>query len=272
MKIHYCSDLHLEFGYQALPGGQVLILAGDIAEQRSITRHHHATKILQDTPIEDFRCSEFFRHECAKYDKVFYVMGNHEHYHGRFDRTRDLLAADMPANVTILERDVVEYCGVMFLGGTLWTNLNNHDDLTRFHLKSAMNDYRLVTNRYNQTTYHKLTPEYTAGVHRETVEYFKFILSENRDRKFVVITHHAPTFASISAKYVHDRLMNGGYASDLSELILDNDNIHYWIHGHIHDPVDYMVGSTRVISNPRGYKGWDGDTGFNPDAHFDINA
>jgi hypothetical protein len=51
--------------------------------------------------------------------------------------------------------------------------------------------------------------------------------------------------------------MNGGYASDLSELILDNPQIVLWTHGHMHDPSDYMVGSTRVVCNPRGYAGHD---------------
>lgn len=27
-----------------------------------------------------------------------------------------------------------------------------------------------------------------------------------------------------------------------------------WVHGHTHMSVDYMVGSCRVVSNPRGYR------------------
>lgn len=27
-----------------------------------------------------------------------------------------------------------------------------------------------------------------------------------------------------------------------------------WIHGHIHESVDYEVNGTRLVSNPRGYK------------------
>ena len=47
--------------------------------------------------------------------------------------------------------------------------------------------------------------------------------------------------------------MNGGYCSDLSETILDNENIKYWVHGHVHDDFDYTIGETRVACNPRGY-------------------
>ena len=47
--------------------------------------------------------------------------------------------------------------------------------------------------------------------------------------------------------------MNGGYHSDLSEFILDNPQIKLWTHGHTHEDFDYMIGSTRVVCNPRGY-------------------
>jgi hypothetical protein len=48
-------------------------------------------------------------------------------------------------------------------------------------------------------------------------------------------------------------MVNGAYSSDLSEFILDRPQIKVWTHGHTHDKYDYMVGSTRVICNPRGY-------------------
>lgn len=47
--------------------------------------------------------------------------------------------------------------------------------------------------------------------------------------------------------------MNGGYASDLSEFILDNPKIKLWTHGHMHQNHDYLIGTTRVVCNPKGY-------------------
>ena len=52
-------------------------------------------------------------------------------------------------------------------------------------------------------------------------------------------------------------MMKGGYSSDLSEIILDHPEIKLWTHGHTHDPFDYMIGTTRIVCNPRGYAGWD---------------
>jgi len=271
MKISLVSDLHLEFGYQELPGGDVLILAGDIAEVRSISKHHHSTKLMQDTPDTFYRCSEFFKWECAKYKKVFYVMGNHEHYHGRFDKTYDELKRILPKNVTLLENECFEYEGVLFLGATLWTDLNKGDPITIYTIKDFMNDYKCVQNFYPaKGLYHKLTPEHTVEVHRKTKQYFKLVLEEKRDMPVVVITHMAPSFMSVNEKFAHEKVTNGGYASDLSEFILDHDNIKVWVHGHMHDPVDYMIGDTRVVANPRGYTPWEDNNGFRPDFTFEV--
>lgn len=76
---------------------------------------------------------------------------------------------------------------------------------------------------------------------------------EKPSEKFVVVGHHAPTKLSIKPRYASDHLMNGAYSSDLSEFILDHPQIRLWTHGHTHDDFDYMVGTTRVVCNPRGY-------------------
>lgn len=271
MKISFVSDIHLECEYQTLPGGEVLILAGDICEAKHLLKDFHSTRPDSYTPGE-FPYYDFFYTECAKYDRVFYVMGNHEHYRGRFDQTYDILKGVLPSNVTLLENEAVEYCGMLFLGATMWTNCNQGDSLTLLHLKHMMNDYRVIQNHYvDKNVYHKLTPEHTFKTHVETMQYFRRVLSMNRDKPVFVITHHAPSYKSISPQFVDDTLMNGGYASDISEDILDHENIKYWVHGHIHDPVDYEIGQCRVISNPKGYAGWDSNFGgFKPDLSIDV--
>jgi hypothetical protein len=49
--------------------------------------------------------------------------------------------------------------------------------------------------------------------------------------------------------------MNGAYYSELSDFIESHPQILLWTHGHMHDPSDYVIGSTRVVCNPRGYYG-----------------
>jgi Icc-related predicted phosphoesterase len=270
MIISLVSDLHLDYsGYQELPGGDVLLLAGDICEAKELGKEFHSTKLLDRKPGA-FPCYDFFHYECAKYKKVFYVMGNHEHYRGRFDLTKDFIKSMMPDNVTVLDNEVVEYEGVMFMGGTLWTNFNNGDSLTLYHIKHMLNDYKVIQfHDPVKNVYHKLPPEHIFKTHVKTMQYFREMLSVHRDKPFVVITHHAPSFMSVNDKYKDDRTMNGGYASDLSEDILDNENIKVWVHGHMHDPVDYKIGETRVLSNPRGYVPYEGDQ-FIPGFYFEV--
>ena len=52
-------------------------------------------------------------------------------------------------------------------------------------------------------------------------------------------------------------LVNGAYSSDLSEFILNHPQIKVWTHGHTHHTFDYMIGSTRIVCNPRGYVGYE---------------
>ena len=87
----------------------------------------------------------------------------------------------------------------------------------------------------------------------------------------VVVTHHSPSKQSTHPRYARDVIMNGAYSSDLSEFILDHENILFWTHGHMHDPSDYMIGQCRVICNPRGYYGYESQVQkFDPTVGFDI--
>jgi hypothetical protein len=36
---------------------------------------------------------------------------------------------------------------------------------------------------------------------------------------------------------------------------MDSPEIVLWTHGHTHEDFDYMIGTTRVVCNPRGYVG-----------------
>jgi hypothetical protein len=38
---------------------------------------------------------------------------------------------------------------------------------------------------------------------------------------------------------------------------MDHPQIKLWTHGHTHEDFDYMVGSTRIVCNPRGYDAYE---------------
>jgi predicted phosphodiesterase len=270
MKITIISDLHIDLsGHLHLPGGEVLIVAGDACETRDLVKEYHSTKVLPYTGGQ-FPCYDFFEFECAKYDKVFYIMGNHEHYRGKFWKTSAELKRILPKNVTLLDNDCEEYNGVLFVGSTLWTDMNRSDPVTLSMIKDYMNDYKVITFQYPQyNAYHKMRPEDTVRMHHESKYYIEKTIKEHTNKPVVVITHMGPTYMSINEKYKGE-ISNGAYVSDLSNLILDNPNIKYWVHGHVHDPCDYMVGDTRVLCNPRGYLPWEAGNGFDPTFTFEI--
>ena len=263
LKFTLVSDLHLDIGKETpvLPGGRLLVMAGDTCEYREMRKYDEDKYgILNDPNIKmsnKGRINRFFVEQCAeKYDDVIIIAGNHEHYRGTFDKTIPHMKAELPDNFRVLEKDCFEIDDVLFIGATLWTDMNRGDPLTVQTLKYGMNDYDCVRKLHAGNQYVRLDPRDTINEHIRTLQYFKVILDNphNLDKKIVMVTHMAPTHLSIAPQYANDKHMNGGYYSDLSEFILDNPRIKVWCHGHTHTKFDYMVGDyTRVVCNPRGY-------------------
>ena len=269
MKIALASDLHLEFQDIILKNTEnadVLILSGDIlvAEDMHnhpevhpndpVVLHNLGRRQLSAQRFRDFmkRCSFQFPH-------VVVIAGNHEFYHGNWKASIQYLRDEYSKfpNIYFLEQELKVIDDVTFIGATLWTDCNKGDPLTLHALGDMMNDFRIIRN--DELGFTKLRPVHTAQRHKQTISYFKSVLTDRKDNKVVVVGHHAPSTLSIHDRYKHPvhSLMNGGYHSDLSDFILDHPQIKLWTHGHMHDPRDYMIGDTRVVCNPRGYAGHD---------------
>lgn len=269
MKIALASDLHLEFediDLKNTEGAEVLILSGDIMIAEDLHNHPSLT-VNEYEPYTELgvrqkvaqRFRSFLHRVSKEFPHVVYVAGNHEFYHGRWSASLDHLreACAVYPNIYFLEREVKVINEVSFVGATLWTDCNKSDPLTLHGLTDMMNDYRIIRN--DERGYTKLRPAHSMYRHQQTLSYLKAILPDMKDRKVVFVGHHAPSAMSIHDRYKHNvhYIMNGGYHSELSEFILDHPQIKLWTHGHMHDPVDYMVGTTRVVCNPRGYGGHD---------------
>ena len=275
MKIQLVSDLHLEFedvNIKNETGADVLILSGDILVADDL-RNQPVNLAWGDFPDEGYgrvkramRYRDFFQRVSFQFPHVIYVMGNHEHYHGKFDKSADIIRETIGYlnihNIHLLDRDTKEIDGVHFVGGTMWTDCNKGDPTTLYHLEHSMTDFRVI--RIANENFRKFLPMRTVMEFTKTRDYFKAAI-ENlpKDAKIVVCSHHAPSALSIHEYYKHDTLMNGGYSSDLSEFILDRPQIKLWTHGHMHNNFDYMIGDTRVVCNPKGYPGENG--------YFDYN-
>jgi len=255
-NITIANDLHLEFGAIEIKNtskSDVLILSGDIIVADNIS----LTNTVEDSHryIHTKRYREFFEQVSSEFEHVIYVAGNHEFYNGKWEKSiadiREFLV-NFP-NIHFLEREMNELDGIIYMGGTLWTDMNKCDPLTLHATQDIMSDYAIIRN--DEFGYRKLRPSDTVIRHRKTLEYFKFIAQEHKNKKIVMVVHHAPHQKSINEKFIDEYLINGAYASDLSDFILDHPQIKLITHGHVHNSSDYMIGDTRVICNPRGYVG-----------------
>jgi len=276
MKIQLVSDLHLEFSDVEITNktnADVLILGGDIM----IAQNLHEFKADDPTLPVSFtqrgkaeRFRDFLKRVSQTFPHVIYIAGNHEFYHGKYPDAIDWLReeASVFPNVYFLEMDSKEINGIIFVGSTLWTDMNKGDPTTMGICLTTMNDYRMV--RDSNRGYSKLKPSTVLARHRESLAYIKQIVESDPNRSYVVVGHHAPSLLSTKPRYEKEWHLNGAYRSDLSEFILDHPQIKLWTHGHTHDIFDYTIGSTRVICNPRGYEGYEPDSGWDPNFTVDV--
>lgn len=235
VKIAFASDLHLEYGalgnISNTGGAEILILAGDIMQISEIHKTDNFTKFIENVASE--------------FPIVLYVLGNHEHYNGDILNTVSIIRREVIhlPNVIILDNDHFEFENFVFIGGTLWTNCENRNQ-EAIKIVDRMHDYRKIN--YNGKP---LTVNNTLDEHEKTIS----AIGAPHTKAKIVVTHHAPSRKSIDTLYVGDPL-NAAYVSNLESLMHD---VKLWIHGHIHEEKDYYIGSTRVISNPRGYVGFE---------------
>ena len=256
VRIRVLSDLHLDVDPWSPPevAADVVVLAGDVRD--GIEGIGWARAQFPGLP-------------------VLYVPGNHELYGGSLDTTPELLRAEARHHdVCLLDCDEVVIRGVRFLGCTLWANLRlgaaDHDDnpalrnrvfrKTKSEVERSMSDYRQIRLR---AAGKYVTVDDLLTVHHAQRDWLRRALARPFDGKTVVVTHHAPHPRSIDAmRRKGNDLAWTAYASDLRELL--GPPVGLWIHGHVHDALDYVVGGTHVICNPRGYVPSEPKPNFDP--------
>lgn len=232
MKIHIVSDLHREFGYNDfdLNLADVLILAGDT--DLGVKGISWLKSLPLDIPI-------------------IYVLGNHEYYKGAYPKTLyKIKDAASNSNIHVLENESLEIDHVCFHGCTLWTDFSLKGNPAAYGslCQSRMNDYKKIRLGDN---YAKLRSIDTFRIHQTSRQWLTESLSVSEAKHNIVVTHHAPSIRSLPIKYLDDPI-SAAYVSDMEDLIIKHQPS-YWIHGHIHTPVNYKIGNTEIICNPHGY-------------------
>ena len=239
---------------------------------------------------DDFRTSpvysEFFDHISKEFNLIFFVMGNHEYWGGNIRETLYKMRDYVPANVVILDNEGYNVhredgTSVTFFGGTMWTNFSRGSPAA-IMAAGRMKDLKYIdysdpdsyfwskdesgqTVRMNQWS--KFNDYFWVKEHELFLQKADERIHGETD--VVVITHHSPSYMSISPEFKNDIFGNDSYASDLSEFILDRPQIKHWIHGHIHHKQMHYIGDCLVRANPRGYCGHEATNNFKLE-YFDI--
>ena len=289
MRVAVCSDLHLEFGDLYMPNlenADVLVLGGDIfvASDLKSWLYDESAQLIAATSSQKARCDRYYNfiRQCLEeFSHVVFIMGNHEHYHGDFAETANIIRGTFEPfnNFHFLDKDWKIINGVLFYGGTLWTDFNREDQDTMHRIKFMMNDFNCVKNSNRMVSYQTtvtdpdnpgqtmtkfkervstFAPEDALEDHKKYLAGLAKVMALHPGLPTVVVGHHAPSKMSTHPKYAHEVLMNGAYSSNLENVMEQYPQIKLWTHGHTHEDFDYTVAQTRVVCNPRGYINYEG--------------
>ena len=251
MKVRVYSDLHLEFQDWTPPQlpCDVLVLAGDI--HVGVRAFAWARRHFPDEPI-------------------VYVAGNHEYFGSDIPSVLcQMRHAARRTGIHFLEQDGVVIDGVRFLGTSLWTDFDLYGSGPRQRAEAmeyahqAMHDYRAI----KWSAHEELRPEHTRQLHLIQSGWLRRNIAVPFDGPTAVVTHHLPHPKSVHPLYEGERT-NPAFASDLSALF--RDHVTLWVHGHTHESMDYAIGATRVICNPRGYLPHLPNLNFDPGLTADV--
>ena len=249
MRLNILSDVHLEFEKDKSfsPGeGDVLVLAGDICTACDFGTGSDSEQIYLN-----------FFDECVKnYNKVFYTLGNHEHYNYDITKTEDTLRKYLPEGITILNNSSEYYDGHHFVGLTLWADFKNANQNAMRYAQDCMSDYHCITKDGKM-----LTPKDTLQLHDESISWLRQALPMLRG-PIIVFSHHAPSL--LSNQGYREAELVGAYCTDLTKLIENHPNLVQWIHGHVHVSSNYNIEQCNVIANPRGYSNYKMNEEFSP--------
>lgn len=238
MRAWIFSDLHMEEPRSnpslPVPDADVCICAG------AIFTHGPA------------RAVAYLGDRVSRQMPVIFVAGNSD-YHGSSileGREQALTSARQFPDLYFVDRGEVVVGGFRFVGVTLWGD----EELSvspRLSLYFARRDARdCLKIKMSLRPSRRLSTDRLEALGRDDREFLRRALEETGKIPTVVVTHHAPSPSSIAPNLLAEARLpaSTGWEDDIAR-----HQPVAWIHGNLNNRNDYMIASTRVISNPRGY-------------------
>ena len=152
-----------------------------------------------------------------------------------------------------MQNEVYVKGNVRFLGTTLWTDFAAFPQYgTREALMKEARyqiiDFTAISVQEKEGK-RRFEPTDAAQLHKKASVFLSSTLLTPFEGKTVVISHFLPTPRCIDPSYAGQKV-NSYFASNMEHVMTDVD---LWIHGHTHKSVDFELGKTRILCNPRGY-------------------
>ncbi len=256
-NLQVLSDVHLEFRktFNFKQTAPYLALVGDVGQP------------------DDKHFLRFIDEQIGRYDRVFYVPGNHEFY-GTSSAARPegpyksdvastkaqlrKIEAESRGKFVLLDCDAYDLDDdYVVLGCTLWSNIveSQRDDV-----EEALADFHCIEGWSVQAN---------NAQHRRELEWLKGALQdvERREKLAVVLTHHAPTHRGTSDPKYENSPYSSAFATDLDDML--RLPVVAWAFGHTHFHSDTVSnGGCRLVSNQVGYVGE--KTGYKPGFYISI--
>jgi predicted MPP superfamily phosphohydrolase len=287
--IQVVSDIHLEFSnsYPKIkPLAKYLFLAGDIG-----TIYNQ----------QDLKVKNFLSYCSLNWEKIFYVLGNHEFYQTEEFAHQKTSFEELElkykhicsefTNLYLLDNSFQEIePGINVYGTTLWTSheisnknfmmlgeTSNYGCETR--IEDVLSDFNMIAIKpQNNSKYNiSLNKEYINSKSKMQLEELeKYLNSLNPNKKSIILTHFPPIRNGSSNPIYssqHEYLTNYFSWNNIYSK-LSMSNVVGWISGHTHWSYDLDIDNIKFISNQMGYKNefLKGDTNFEPDKIFEINS
>lgn len=233
MKVQLVSDVHAEWhndkgmrwANEFPIKGDVIVLAGDIVTYSCMVK------------VLSCLC------ERAGDVDVLFVCGNHEYYGSERGRIHNKLQKLQKrySNFHWLHNRGVEIHGRRFLGTTLWWEAPASAPRAVVSFKTVWPDATDILG-------------YKNWIHEAATKARKFLWTETQQDD-VIITHHAPSVSLWAKTRQHKEVWHDKYYfwyASMDELILERQPS-LWLYGHTHQPVDTVIGETRIVHCPHGY-------------------
>lgn len=233
MKVQYYSDLHIDIN------------------RLDINKIHEEADLYIDAGDTGDVFTTIQTYSSVKKPTII-VAGNHTYYNNFISDCNYMLDNNLPNNVLFLNNKCEKIGDYLYIGCTLWTNFNLYMDRPNFNtllqVCNSINDFRCIKENFGYISVNSIRRMFN-----DSLRYLRKTLDKYKKEKCIVITHHAPSYRSCLDKYLYDPITRA-FASNLDGFILGHPNIKYWIHGHVHNTVNYNIGTTKVLCNPFGYQ------------------